>query len=171
MKKTNIIFRTVLLLFSGFYFSQATGSSVSNPMDNINQMYPASPTVNNLMKFEETPTNNYTGIPDIKIPITSLPTKAPGVTLNLSLNYHINNAKPEDKSSEMGLGWSLFAGGSISRTVMNSPDGDVVPQNVNQPSKTGIYFDEFSPASETNLTRKILDSLESVGTYLSLIHI
>ncbi len=169
MKKIHIIFKIVLLLFSSFYFSQSTGSSVSSPMDNINQMYPASPTVNNLMKFEETPTNNYTGIPDIKIPITSLSTKAPSVKLNLSLNYHPNTAKPEDKSSEVGLGWSLFAGGAISRTVINGPDGDVVIPSVHQQAKTGIYFDEFSPASETNLTRKFLDSLETAGVYAPIL--
>ncbi|MCD1117455.1 hypothetical protein [Chryseobacterium turcicum] len=169
MKKIHNIFKIVLLLFYGFYFSQSTGSSVSNPMDNINQMYPASPTVNNLMKFEETPTNNYTGIPDIKIPITSLSTKSPSVKVNVSLNYHPNTAKPEDKSSEVGLGWSLFAGGSISRTVMNGPDGDVVIPNLHQIPKTGIYYDEFSPGSQTNLTRKFLDSLETEGVYVPIV--
>jgi hypothetical protein len=169
MKKIYIIFKIGLLLFSSFYFSQSSESSVSNPMDNSNQMYPASPSVNNLMKFEEVPVNNYTGIPDIKIPITSLSTKSPGIKVNLSLNYHPNTAKPEDKSSEVGLGWSLLAGGSISRTVINGPDGDVVIQNVHQPAKTGIYFDEFSPGSETNLTRKFLDSLETAGTYVPIL--
>jgi len=138
-------------------------------MDNINQMYPAAPTSNNLMKFEEVPVSNYTGIPDIKIPITNISTKSPGVKVNVSLNYHPNTAKPEDKSSEVGLGWSLFAGGSISRTVINGPDGDVVIQNVHQPAKTGIYYDEFSPGSETNLTRKFLDSLETAGTYVPIL--
>ncbi|WP_315055696.1 hypothetical protein [Chryseobacterium indoltheticum] len=169
MRKTHNIFKVVLLLFSGFYFSQSTVSSVSNPMDNINQMYPASPAVNNLMKFEEIPTNNYTGIPDIKIPITSLSTKSSGVKVNVSLNYHPNTAKPEDKSSEVGLGWSLFAGGSISRTVINGPDGDIVIQNPHQMPKTGIYYDEFSPGSQTNLTRQFLDSLETAGVYVPIL--
>ncbi|WP_181397997.1 hypothetical protein [Chryseobacterium sp. AG844] len=132
-------------------------------------MYPASPAVNNLMKFEETPVNNYTGIPDIKIPITSISTKSPNIKVNLSLNYHPNTAKPEDKSSEVGLGWSLFAGGSISRTVINGPDGDIVIQNSHQSAKTGIYYDEFSPGSETNLTRKFLDSLEMADTYVPIL--
>ncbi len=169
MKKLHNILKVVLFLFSSLYFSQSTGSSVSNPMDNINQMYPAAPTSNNLMKFEEVPVSNYTGIPDIKIPITSISTKSPRVKVNLSLNYHPNTAKPEDKSSEVGLGWSLFAGGSISRTVINGPDGDVVIQNVHQQAKNGIYYDEFSPGSETNLTRKFLDSLETAGTYVPIL--
>ena len=41
-------------------------------LDNINKMFPAAPTANNLMKFEEVPVSYYTGIPDVSIPLFNM---------------------------------------------------------------------------------------------------
>ncbi|RTZ46411.1 hypothetical protein EJ377_19385 [Chryseobacterium arthrosphaerae] len=86
-------------------------------MGDINQMFPAAPASNNLMKFEEVPVSYYTGIPDISIPLFTIPTGNPKVPVSIQLKYHPLNAKPDDKSGETGLGWSMIAGGTISRTV------------------------------------------------------
>ncbi|WP_312300660.1 hypothetical protein [Chryseobacterium sp.] len=86
-------------------------------LDNINKMFPAAPTANNLMKFEEVPVSYYTGIPDVSIPLFTIPTNDDGVNLNVSLKYHPLSAKPDDKAGESGLGWNLSAGGTITRTV------------------------------------------------------
>ncbi|WEK70984.1 MAG: hypothetical protein P0Y62_05360 [Candidatus Chryseobacterium colombiense] len=109
---------------------------------------PPSTTVNNLMKFEEVPVSNYTGIPDITIPIKSLSTGLSNVSLNLQLKYHVNNAKSESKAGEAGLGWSLLAGGTISRTVMDSPDEKIISYSLGSANKKiGIYFDENTNVS------------------------
>ncbi|SHL50667.1 hypothetical protein [Chryseobacterium polytrichastri] len=151
----------LLLIASNFLLAmngQSTGtSSVSSPMDNIKQMFPAAPTANNLMKFEEVPVSYYTGIPDIKIPIANIPTNDSKISMNVSLNYHPLNAKPDDKSGEEGLGWSLFAGGSITRTIRGSADDRV---NEGIANKIGILYDEYNyTGSQINYTRKYLDEL------------
>lgn len=69
------------------------------------------------MKFEEVPVSYYTGIPDISIPLFNIPTGNSKVPVNIQLKYHSLNAKPDDKAGETGLGWSMIAGGTISRTV------------------------------------------------------
>lgn len=136
MKKTIICAAIVL---ANFFEAQTTDTKKSIP-----DIIPPSPTVNALMKFEEVPVSNYTGIPDITIPITNLPTGLNNVAINLALKYHVNNAASESKASETGLGWSLFAGGSISRTVMGSPDEKAVVYSIGGASNTklGIYLDE-----------------------------
>ncbi|MBB4808299.1 hypothetical protein HNP38_003641 [Chryseobacterium defluvii] len=135
MKKTYLI-----IAFSIFnaVFSQGNPESLRN----LPEIIPPSPTVNSLMKFEEIPVSNYTGVPSVSIPIASLPTGLKDVGINIGLQYHIYNAKPEDKASEVGLGWSLSAGGTISRTVMGSPDEKLVSYNLGGGLKIGIYLDE-----------------------------
>jgi YD repeat-containing protein len=85
-------------------------------------VFPPSPTVAALMKFEETPVNNYTGIPDISIPLFSTGTLSKDINLDISLKYHPGGVSADEKASDVGLGWSLFAGGTISRTVNGLPD-------------------------------------------------
>lgn len=119
MKKSTI---AVILLtaFWGYTLkgqSSAIGDVAKSYVGDINQMFPAAPTSNNLMKFEEVPVSYYTGIPDISIPLFTIPTSNPKVPVSIQLKYHPLNAKPDDKSGETGLGWSMIAGGTISRTV------------------------------------------------------
>ena len=85
------------------------------------EIIPPSPTVANLMKFEEVPVNNYTGIPDISIPIYST-TGIGGYPINVSLSYHPSGVVVDNIASWVGNGWSLNAGGAISRTVYDKPD-------------------------------------------------
>ncbi|RNA62060.1 hypothetical protein D1631_09000 [Chryseobacterium nematophagum] len=117
-------------------------SQNAESLRNLPDIIPPSPTVNSLMKFEEVPVSNYTGVPDISIPIVSLPSGMKGVPVSVGLQYHIYNAKPEDKASEVGLGWSLLAGGTISRTVMGSPDEKITSNGLASGVKIGIYLDE-----------------------------
>ncbi|PWN59239.1 hypothetical protein C1634_018130 [Chryseobacterium viscerum] len=146
--------------------SQTTNSnpaSASSPLDNIKQIYPAAPTANSLMKFEEVPVSYYTGIPDIKIPLAGIPTSDSKIAMNVSLNYHPLNAKPLEKSGEEGLGWSLFAGGTITKTIRGSAD-DRNFEGVEQ--RVGILYDEYNYAgAHTNYTRKYLDELAVGGVY------
>jgi hypothetical protein len=116
-------------------------------LDNINKMFPAAPTANNLMKFEEVPVSYYTGIPDVSIPLFNMSTGNENVNLDVSLKYHPLSAKPDDKAGEAGLGWNLSAGGTITRTVRGGvADSKVdpilfsaVPRN-----KYGIYHHDYN---------------------------
>ncbi|PJJ67123.1 hypothetical protein [Chryseobacterium geocarposphaerae] len=121
---------------------------------NINEMFPPAPTSNNLMKFEEVPVSYYTGVPDINIPLFNIPTSNKDVAVNIQLKYHPLNAKPDDRSGETGLGWSLIAGGTITRTVRGgSPDEKNRTISHSSPPKVkfGIY-DHFQ-----NPTYKIIN--------------
>jgi len=66
------------------------------------------------------PTNHYTGVPEITIPLFQI--ELDGLTLPLTLNYNASGIRVSQESSWVGLGWSLNAGGIITRSVQGLPD-------------------------------------------------
>ena len=100
------------------------------------QVIPPSPTVANLMHFEEVPISYYTGQPNISIPIYSKQLNS-DLSMNIALFYNTQGVKIDNISGWTGTGWSLMAGGSISRTVRDLPD-EISPTNSSH-SKKGIY--------------------------------
>jgi len=128
--------KTVGSLFL-FIFCSVYSQNISTEMPDV---VSPSPTVASLMKFEEIPVNNYTGIPDISIPIYSIETRSKEVMFDISLNYHPASVAVEEVASYVGLGWNLFAGGTISRTVRGYPD-EFIRSETNGPNgpKIGTY--------------------------------
>ena len=113
-------FAFVTVLYCGIIF----GQSGNNPTihKELPNLIPPSPTVAALMKFQETNVNNYTGTPDVSIPLYSSATLSKDISLNIALKYNSSSSAVDERASDVGLGWSLFAGGTISRTVRNIPD-------------------------------------------------
>ncbi|KFC19306.1 hypothetical protein [Chryseobacterium sp. FH1] len=100
-----------------FFFSAYANAQTNSVGDIASKLFPASPDSNNLMKFEEVPVSYYTGVPDVIIPLISIPTSNPNVSIDTSLKYHPLSAKYDDKAGVAGLGWNVIAGGTIARTV------------------------------------------------------
>ncbi len=147
MKKNTIAVILLLASLHGAVNAQA-GDEFNKDVDNINKIFPAAPTSNNLMKFEEVPVSYYTGIPDINIPLFNIPTSNSNVNLSVQLKYHPLSAKPDDRASESGLGWNLLAGGTITRTVRGGvADGKIESTFMSSPPsvKYGIYRHENNP--------------------------
>ncbi|WP_333627497.1 RHS repeat domain-containing protein [Sphingobacterium siyangense] len=66
----------------------------------------------------EIPVNLYTGVPDISIPIYTMPTHSRDISLNLGLNYHPAGLSALDQPGNMGRGWNINAVGVITRSVV-----------------------------------------------------
>ncbi|MEM8507825.1 MAG: hypothetical protein AAF717_08345 [Bacteroidota bacterium] len=81
---------------------------------------PHSPEVATLSKFQATPVSYYTGIPSITIPLLTLEGRS--LNLPISIGYHAGGVRVFEDASNVGLGWSLFAGGQITRAVKGMPD-------------------------------------------------
>ena len=103
----------LLLLLSNVGFSQ-------DMPPGFNKIIPPSPTAAGLGKYGDIPVNLYTGIPNINIPLWEV--KSRKLNLPVSLSYHASGIKVEENSGWVGLGWSLNAGGVITRTVRGKPD-------------------------------------------------
>lgn len=80
----------------------------------------ASPNAAALGKYGDIPVNNHTGIPSISIPLYTL--KEGSLSVPVSLSYHASGLRVEENASWVGAGWSLNAGGVITRTVKDKPD-------------------------------------------------
>ena len=85
-----------------------------------NEVSIASPTAASLGKYADIPVNYHTGIPQISIPIYTV--KEGPLSLPIGLSYHASGLRVLETSSWVGAGWSLSAGGVITRTVQGAPD-------------------------------------------------
>ncbi|UOU98187.1 hypothetical protein MUU74_17050 [Chryseobacterium daecheongense] len=132
MKKA--IYILLLILVSSVLFGQTPEIKTDLP-----KIIPPSPTVASLMKFEEVPVSNYTGTPEVVIPLINLPTHSKDISLNISLKYHPSNVKADNVAGETGLGWSVLAGGTVSRVVKGIPDEELTVVTSSQPGKVGLY--------------------------------
>ncbi len=81
---------------------------------------PPSPEAMAFKKFGDYPVSHYTGLPTIQIPIYDI--NIDGVTIPISLNYHAGGNKVNESASWVGLGWTLNAGGVLSRVIKGIPD-------------------------------------------------
>lgn len=87
---------------------------------NSPKVMPPSPTASALAQYTNVPTNNYTGVPSISVPLYTI--KSGEIELPISVNYHASGIKVATEASNVGLGWALNAGGVITRAVNGVDD-------------------------------------------------
>lgn len=94
-----------------------------------------------------TPVTLYTGKPNIAIPLHNI--NADGIQIPISLSYNASGIKVEQLASQVGLGWTLNAGGVITREMRGYPDemlGEPGQSNAYKPIGYlyhGIYTDDL----------------------------
>ncbi len=108
----------IFLLFHISNLLQAQPSPGENPT--LTKTIPASPNAASLGKFGANPVGYYTGVPQISIPLYEA--TSGDISVPVSLDYHAGGVKVEDLAPWVGTGWSLNAGGVITRTVRGSAD-------------------------------------------------
>jgi hypothetical protein len=79
-----------------------------------------SPTAASLGKFGDVPVSLSTGVPDIRIPLFTA--KGRALEVPIVLKYHAAGIRVEEIAGWAGLGWTLEAGGTITRTVRGLAD-------------------------------------------------
>ena len=73
-----------------------------------------------LAKYIDYPVSMSTGVPNISIPVYTL--NSSQLSVPVSISYHAGGIKVSDMAYTMGAGWTLNAGGAISRTLKDIPD-------------------------------------------------
>ncbi len=97
-------------------------STLSTSLENpVGSVIPSSPNASSLMRYLDYPVSNATGIPDINIPLYVI--NSGELSLPISLSYHSSGRRVYDRTGAVGLGWTLNAGGMISRTIYGDADG------------------------------------------------
>jgi len=102
----------------------------------FNVEIPRTPTAASLGKYGDIPVSYHTGVPSISIPVYTV--QEGDLTLPISFSYHSSGIKINETASWVGLGWSLNAGGMISRTVVGGRDEGIT---------SGIIDGDFSDES------------------------
>jgi YD repeat-containing protein len=123
MKMSKITIASLLILLSIHAFGQDAGGKNSKyavPKVEDLVKVPPSPEAQAFAKYGNTPANIYSGTPSVSIPIGNLNGRE--IQVPVSLNYDASGVKVEQTATSVGLGWSLNAGGMVTRQVNGLPD-------------------------------------------------
>ncbi|MDQ1087568.1 hypothetical protein [Siphonobacter sp. SORGH_AS_1065] len=108
-----------VMLFFQHSIAQQTSSSPQGPLA-WKGVLPPSPNAASLGSYGNIPVGTYTGTPNVTIPIYTITHR--DLTLPISLNYQGSGIQVEQEASWVGLGWTLNAGGVITRTIRGGDD-------------------------------------------------
>lgn len=104
------------------------------------KLIPASPNAASLGLYGAIPVGHYTGTPNISIPIYEI--DLDGKKFPISLSYHASGIRVSQEASSVGLGWTLNAGGIISKSQRGLDDFN--PENS---ANNGYYKDNKFPTN------------------------
>jgi hypothetical protein len=107
------------LICSTTAFSQLPGAN-PNFGSAVDNLIPPSPEAAALGKYVAIPVGLYTGTPQISIPVWDL--IEGDISLPVSFSYHASGNKADEIAPRTGMGWTLNAGGVVTRTVVKRPD-------------------------------------------------
>jgi YD repeat-containing protein len=117
MKKIFFIILAILKFTSSLQ-AQTTDANYFIPAP-----FPKAPNTAAQEKYGSYDVNLFTGVPNISIPLYTI--ESGGLKVPVTLSYHASGIKVSEVASWVGLGWSLSAGGTISRHVMGKADDAV----------------------------------------------
>jgi hypothetical protein len=126
MKK--VLFLILILFGCLGSFSQVAIGKADYP-----KVIQPSPEVAALGRYGEVPVSLFSGQANIGVPIYLL--KVGDIEVNVSLSYNSSGIKVDEYATSVGLGWTLNAGGTVTRAVLGVPD------NINDASYPAISFD------------------------------
>lgn len=139
----------VLALSAGVLAKQVQAQTTFNP---------GSYNANSMTRGTAVPINHFTGVPNISVPLFSLPGRA--LSVPIALSYHAGGHQVNEFANWVGLGWNLQVGGVITRTVRGMPD-ESLNGYCGENAKGGIASDNLALV---DTIYNYLDSVQS-GTW------
>lgn len=140
--KINLLFGVLLLLIP------LKGSSQESPT--LPDVVPPSPDVAAFATYTDIPVSESTGVPNISVPIIQLEGK--DISIPVSISYHSGGIRVNQFASSVGLGWSLNAGGSISKSIRGR--GDCENMGFINPSMTVDEYNNLSGTEKSDFTQE-----------------
>jgi len=114
------VMRKIFLLLINLNFIWYLGQQSSDLKDFTPTTFPSTPNAVQLEKYVDQKVQLSSGLPDISIPIYTI--QQGNISIPISLSYYAGGIKVEQEATNVGLGWTLNAGGMISRTMNSIPD-------------------------------------------------
>lgn len=162
MNKFHLTF--VLMLFAScFGLSAQTESVYKRGATYLESTLPPSPEPASVTKFANIPFTHSCGMVEYDVPFYTL--EGGELSIPIGLHYASNGIKLDEVAGVAGLGWTLEAGGCITRTVMDMPDEFSAPAFCHE-LPSGDLLSDLESMSQTNevtsyLTRIIKHQVDS----------
>lgn len=135
--------RLFLCFISAIIFIKGFGQEPYQPT----KVIPPSPTAASLGVYGDVPVSTYTGTANVSIPLYTIKTSQ--LTLPVTLQYNCSGVKVAQDASWVGLGWSLSAGGVITRSIRGKDDFSTEGYIATGPLPPGDENNEYNPAYDT----------------------
>ena len=113
---------TALMLFTSCLgvFAQQTETMYERGATYLENTVPPSPEPASIVKYADVPFTHSAGMAEYDIPFYTLQGRE--LSIPVGLHYASGGIKLDEIAGVAGLGWTLNAGGCITRTVMDMPD-------------------------------------------------
>ena len=141
MRKKNLL-RILFAFFLAFLHPYHLSSQ--SPVTPLGQL--PTPQATDLGRFGDIPISYYTGRANVVVPIQSFTER--GVTLDINLSYDTSGLLMNKLPGWVGPGWTLNAGGCITRVQRNQPDERI--DLFNTGSTFTNYFRTYSDLIDNN---------------------
>jgi len=156
----------ITIMGTSVSFSQSTQTLKLLP-----RLVPPTPEAAAIARFGDYEVSEYTGVPNISIPIYDI--KVGELQVPITLEYHAGGIKVSDVATRAGLGWNLEAGGTITRQVRGSADELPTAYFAATPSspfrvKDGSQINEETDSSLTylyNIDHNVYDVEPDIFSY------
>jgi hypothetical protein len=143
------MYKSIYLLLLGLLVTiSAHGQRLFSKAD-LKSPVTGSPEATALGKYGDNPVSLFSGVPDISIPIYTF--KAGDISVPIKLSYNAGGIRVDDIATNVGLGWTLNAGGIITRTQHGGADG------TNNMQFPGPNFDPHTNAADYQTGRILVD--------------
>ncbi|WP_146217466.1 hypothetical protein [Chitinophaga sp. S165] len=117
-KQSILMYRRLLMV--AFLAILLVGNIKAQLIYQPGKIIPPSPTAASLGRFGETPVSYYSGMPSISVPLYNV--EINDFSLPITLTYSSNGVRVNENAGWVGLGWTMSAGGVITRTVRGADD-------------------------------------------------
>jgi YD repeat-containing protein len=157
--------RLLIVLYCFFIGVQSSLGQSSNHAYFVPNVFPKSPRAAAIDKYGDYPVNEFSGVPEISIPLYEV--VSGGFKVPVTLSYHASGIKVNEKAGWVGLGWGVLTGGQITRRVMGGADEGAqgyltgkldASVNVNQETLEGLQY-------LSNVKSKEYDTEPDIFTY------
>ena len=141
MKQCEILFKILLVCMTQVGFAQIPHVPLTM----------LSPNAAALGEYGDVPVSEFTGIPNIEIPIYRM--HCGDREIPVMLRYHSGGVRPDQHPGSLGVGWTLSAGGCISRVINDAPDEydwSTAPSDYSFMRQAGYYY-HYNQLNNANL--------------------
>ena len=120
MKTINLLTVALMLLASCLGLHAQTETMYERGATYLENTVPPSPEPASIVKYADVPFTHSTGMAEYDVPFYTLQGRE--LSIPIGLHYASGGIKLDEIAGVAGLGWTLQAGGCITRTVMDMPD-------------------------------------------------